>query len=432
MVLLLTKLRRSGWFSLPAFLAAIFVLGLLLTFLHNRNYNRAQLDGDEVKKSELGRGSRRVNDVNEPPTWNCTKQVTLLTPSMGPFKAWREYKLLQHMFTSNIKNCVPCFELSCPVQRCNLTIGATLSDKRLLGNSDGVVINIAPNLLKNKLDATIKKLSNILRDDVTWFFLGMESPQMFTYWDAQISNIQYHNEIAYHSHSSLSIPYGHFVASKPMDTVPGNDWTKDKTHLIAWMASNCENTFWPRSEFVHDLLNYIPVDMYGKCGNLSCLPPMSPECNNMLSKYKFYLALENTECDEYITEKFWENCMKHNVVPVVYGGRKAAYKKLAPPNSFIHVGDFATAEELAQYLLALDRDDQKYNEFFQWRLKGHVQTNYPPLNPDVFCEMIPLLSSETPKTKQKVSESKYFNSCRDKPTGLFAKVGSYSNWSPWK
>ncbi|XP_072014358.1 glycoprotein 3-alpha-L-fucosyltransferase A-like [Amphiura filiformis] len=404
---------------------------LLLILSQKLNHGNKQEDITEEKKHKFRR-SPIMDTMTESPSSNCTKQLVLLTPSMGPFKAWREYKLLQDLFSINNKKGVPQFQLYCPVQRCNLIIGATFSDKDFLSKSDGVVINIAPNMLKNRLNSTVKKLSVILQNDVTWFFLGMESPQMFTYWDADISNIYSHHEIAYHSSSSISVPYGYFVPYNPMDTIPRKDWAKNKTHLIAWMASNCDNTFWPRKEFVHDLQSHIPIDTYGKCGHLSCLPSMSPECNNMLSQYKFYLALENTECDEYMTEKLWDNSLKHNVVPVVYGGRRSAYEKLAPPNSFIHVGDFPTAQDLANYLLELDKDDEKYNEFFQWRLAGHVKTSYPPLDPGILCNTIPYLDSKYPKTKQQVSQSKYFNSCREKPSGIFAKAGSYDNWSPWK
>jgi hypothetical protein len=50
---------------------------------------------------------------------------------------------------------------------------------------------------------------------------------------------------------------------------------------------------------------YIPVDIYGKCSNLSCA--RDGRCWQMLGqKYKFYLAFENSNCKDYITEKlFW-------------------------------------------------------------------------------------------------------------------------------
>ena len=54
------------------------------------------------------------------------------------------------------------------------------------------------------------------------------------------------------------------------------------------------------------LQRYLPVDVYGVCGNLSCDGTNDVDCGNLLKDhYKFYLAFENIMCDDYITEKFF-------------------------------------------------------------------------------------------------------------------------------
>ena len=70
-------------------------------------------------------------------------------------------------------------------------------------------------------------------------------------------------------------------------------------------------------------------------------------------KFYFYLAFENSICNDYVTEKFFRGlqvtisnqespCEKQDiqapVVPIVLGG--ANYSALAPNHSFIHVNDF--------------------------------------------------------------------------------------------
>ena len=47
------------------------------------------------------------------------------------------------------------------------------------------------------------------------------------------------------------------------------------------------------------------------------------------------------------------------------GARPEDYAKVAPYNSFIHVDQFRGPRQLAEYLLELDRDDEKYNKYFQ-------------------------------------------------------------------
>ena len=67
------------------------------------------------------------------------------------------------------------------------------------------------------------------------------------------------------------------------------------------------------------------VDIYGKCG-MEC--PSRLENGTVVSdyyckeyiftKYKFYLAFENSLCTDYITEKFFL-ALNKNIIPVVMG-----------------------------------------------------------------------------------------------------------------
>ena len=55
------------------------------------------------------------------------------------------------------------------------------------------------------------------------------------------------------------------------------------------------------------------VDIYGRCGSLKCpshLPRNSSACIDWLGKdYKFYLAFENSKCQDYITKKLTRNAL---------------------------------------------------------------------------------------------------------------------------
>lgn len=52
------------------------------------------------------------------------------------------------------------------------------------------------------------------------------------------------------------------------------------------------------------------------------------------------------------------------------GARASEYAALAPHNSYVHVEEFASPEELAAYLRRLDEDDNLYNSYFKWKVKN--------------------------------------------------------------
>lgn len=95
----------------------------------------------------------------------------------------------------------------------------------------------------------------------------------------------------------------------------------------------------------------------------------------MISNYKFYFSFENSNCREYITEKFWGALLRRQV-PVVFGGASAAdYKNIAPPHSFIHVNDFKDTKHLVDYLYYLARNETAYNEYLDWTTEMDIYTD---------------------------------------------------------
>ena len=48
----------------------------------------------------------------------------------------------------------------------------------------------------------------------------------------------------------------------------------------------------------------------------------------------------------------------------------ADYAKYAPEHSFINVADFDSAEQLAQYLIYLDKNDSEYQTYFRVSLRS--------------------------------------------------------------
>lgn len=120
------------------------------------------------------------------------------------------------------------------------------------------------------------------------------------------------------------------------------------------------------------------MDIYGACGNFKCSRSTADKCFDILDHdYKFYLAFENSNCKDYITEKFFVNALNRNILPIVMGARPEDYEVSAPHRSYIHVDEFASPRELAEYLHILDKDDELYNSYFKWKSTGEfINTFY--------------------------------------------------------
>ncbi|GBP75831.1 Alpha-(1,3)-fucosyltransferase C [Eumeta japonica] len=141
-----------------------------------------------------------------------------------------------------------------------------------------------------------------------------------------------------------------------------------KTRAAAWFVSNC----WSRSGREH-LVNYLQkalvpyklqVDVFGQCGRLKCSRTVDTFCDKLIERdYYFYLALENSFAEDYVTEKVWR-AVNNTAVPVVLGG--AQYDRFLPPGSYLDAGQLSVAE-LAKRIAHAVRSPTYYSRFFRWR-----------------------------------------------------------------
>lgn len=69
---------------------------------------------------------------------------------------------------------------------------------------------------------------------------------------------------------------------------------------------------------IRKLMEYIPIDSYGKCLNNKKWPEGVKGIKELMKAYTFYLAFENSNCKDYVTEKL-VNAVEAGVVPVVDG-----------------------------------------------------------------------------------------------------------------
>ncbi|KAK2165215.1 hypothetical protein LSH36_53g03010 [Paralvinella palmiformis] len=197
----------------------------------------------------------------------------------------------------------------------------------------------------------------------------IEAPARFTRlrWDAynRIFNLTY----TYLSHpdTDIHVRYGR-ILPRPTDnpyTMPNSSVLAKKTNLVAWAVSNCYPSN-VRNEYVRKLQKYISVDIYGKCGsmNLNCTFKQEGCFDVIAGRYMFFLAFENSHCQEYVTEKMYRT-LTMDLIPIVMGG--ADYRSRFPPHSYIDAKEFKSPERLAKYLLKLANDTRKYLSYFDWK-----------------------------------------------------------------
>jgi hypothetical protein len=172
----------------------------------------------------------------------------------------------------------------------------------------------------------------------------------------------------YRTDADVYTPYGKFQRLDHPIVLPNSSMVlpPSKKKLVAWISSNCWDGVPSKRKFlVKKLQEYIPVDAYGKCGNLTCQSKSFSGCKQEIgSQYKFYLSLENSLCQDYFTEKVF-NAYAGGMVPIVYGS--ANYNLFLPRGSYISMSSFPSAKSLAEYLLYLDRNPEEYMKYFQWK-----------------------------------------------------------------
>uniref|UniRef100_A0A6A7G770 Fucosyltransferase n=1 Tax=Hirondellea gigas TaxID=1518452 RepID=A0A6A7G770_9CRUS len=187
-----------------------------------------------------------------------------------------------------------------------------------------------------------------------------------------------------HSNEPLTLQYLSSIdkltdSSKYINTELKNLLQNNGIAPVIYLQSDCDTPS-QRDHFVQELAKHIKVDSYGSCLQNQQLPQhlldatatmQHQDLLALIARYKFALALENAGCPDYITEKLWRP-LSLGVVPVYWGAENI--KHWLPNNmSVVHVLDYNSPQQLAQYLRQLNSNDDQYERFLEHKLTKVVR-----------------------------------------------------------
>lgn len=263
---------------------------------------------------------------------------------------------------------------NCPilVNACHITI-----DHQYFSASDASLIHLRESINYNKLNSISR------RSDQRFVFFLKESPVHSPILSSKEHGQLFNYTQTYRPDSDITATtLRNFFWLFNKKIHPNYDFqsilnTKESGKILAAIISNCGGSS-NRLKYIKELKEHISVDVFGKCGK-SC--PSGSDCRQFVySKYKFYLAFENSLCDEYVTEKFFLALHSARIIPVVLGW--ARYDHYIPSSGYIDVRNFTSPKQLAEYIDYLDKNTTAYLEYFQWRQYAlHIKL------PKYMCEL---------------------------------------------
>ncbi|XP_034193425.1 4-galactosyl-N-acetylglucosaminide 3-alpha-L-fucosyltransferase 9 [Osmia lignaria lignaria] len=370
----------------------------------SKKYNLTK--GQISNTSVLGKWLLSPEGSLPPPIINTKKEPYLIL-------IWKHGKFLERRHIKRFTNNKFSPWDGCTVNKCVLSY-----QMKDIDTADAVVFHL-------HLTKGISELPFRTRQNQRWIFLADESPiHTFLYGNQQISeyNGLFNWSMTYRMDSDIPVPYGRTVLKSfinSSDTGFSEDFIRKlKTKLVTVMGSNCAGTN-GRWKYVNELKSILGNDLhiYGKClnGNTTACPGHFDKDCSALNAYKFYLAFENSNCKEYITEKvFWHGYRKL-AIPIIMGAPKENCEQLLPPHSFLHISDFVNPTALANYIRYLNQHDDKYLEYHKWRkyYKVNNEHGYFGSISRHYCRICEALHYNVPAIKIYEDMESFWNKKRD-------------------
>ncbi|KAI3445981.1 hypothetical protein Pfo_002646 [Paulownia fortunei] len=162
---------------------------------------------------------------------------------------------------------------------------------------------------------------------------------------------------------SSDVPVGYFSWAEYDIMAPVQPKTENA--LAAAFISNCGARNFRLQALVALENANVKIDSYGGChrnrdGRVDKV--------ETLRRYKFSLAFENSNEEDYVTEKFFQSLVA-GTVPVVIGAPNI--QDFAPsPGSLLHIREVKDVDSVAKTMKYLAENASAYNESLRWKFEG--------------------------------------------------------------
>ncbi|XP_057465682.1 glycoprotein 3-alpha-L-fucosyltransferase A-like [Actinidia eriantha] len=162
---------------------------------------------------------------------------------------------------------------------------------------------------------------------------------------------------------SSDVPVGYFSWAEYDIMAPPKP--KTEKALAAAFISNCGARNFRLQALEALEKSDMKIDSYGSChrnrdGNVDKV--------ETLKRYKFSLAFENSNEEDYVTEKFFQSLVAGSI-PVVVGAPNI--QDFAPASgSILHIGELKDAESVAKTMKYLAENADAYNRSLRWKFEG--------------------------------------------------------------
>lgn len=239
------------------------------------------------------------------------------------------------------------------------------TDRNLLAEADAVWFH-APSIIDMPSLAVKRQ---------PWVLMSMESDVNYPALNNPVTRIVFDVSMTYRLDADVPVIYPNRRAyqgfTQPAPHRPG----PSAEAPVAYIASNPVPY---RDEYASELMKHLPVDSLGKCLHNRDIEDFVigdwesgawASIMKTLPNYKFYLAFENSQTTDYVTERVFHG-LAAGAVPV-YLGAPNVLDFMPSDEAVILASNFESPKDLAAFIRELDHDDQAYGRYHNWRLTRH-------------------------------------------------------------